>query len=1423
MLFTLVILSVRVTTSAANTHVLRENHQAIDSEDIIMRSPQQANDMSRVAEGRHRDTVNPPDSEIVGLAQNRNPDAPSLSLSETAYVQILTDGIEPEQLHNFEKKKPYEIDSLGEPYDYDSIMHYHSAAFAKPNVNETIRPTAINPRPEIGQRIKPSVRDVRQANKLYNCPSCGKTFVASAGNFSSPQTDLFSSSEADNGRHGKPTGNARVSRNWAGRLSLKPKNTDPLYCRWRILADSGERILLFITQMDMLPPENIPQNDKQRPNNTHDCTKEYLEVRDGYYSGSPLIGRYCGTDLPPTLVSWSPRMLIEYIRPAGHSGSGFAAKYQIFCGGFMKADEGRFTSPGYPSNYPPSKICTWWIEVPAGFAIVLTFESIELEDQTDCPYDYLEIFDGSSDSSSALRRICGVQLPNPIWSTNNTMEVRFVTDYAVQKKGFVAKFRKVSYSEIDQCATSKHGCQHVCVTLPGGYRCQCYDGYKLLPDRKSCQLLACGGYLRRNKGGITSPGFPSQYPPNIKCVWTIEVAAGFSVVLTFDSFELEEQWDCEVDYLEVFDGSSESAASLRKICGSGFPKPVASTTNKMTLKFVSDGVISKKGFRVRFENVPYSKIDQCTISNHGCEHTCVNIAGGYKCQCHDGYYLLPDGKSCQSSACGEYMRSTRDKIASPGFPNEYPLNSKCVWKIQVPAGYHAVFTLEIFELEDMYGCPFDYLEVYDGPSESSSRLQKVCGSKIPAPFVSTTNVMTVKFVSDDLFNKKGFIGRCGKTTSFAASTQALNIDQHAKKRSEEKVHTSGLNVHVEKIGLNPAAAASSTKSTNSIGYAMEREVEDRSANASYLSQLKYGLYHEQSRPDRDVYLEIITENIKPENLHNFDKKDKDEINSLNETYDYDSVMHYSSTTFVKSGANETMRPIAFGPLPKIGHKVRPSEGDARQVNKLYKCPSIGCGGYLKSENGDFSSPEFPDWYPPNSKCVYNIEVSLGFSIVLTFESFEISEFAKLSAATVMHSGLLILFSLSAVFEVNTHVSDTIQLLSDSSKGKMALLTSNLPHQTADQFLVAEHNPQDPIITIDSGAQNEVENRQIQTMPKTGTTAEQELQTTSQNTLDTDGRVSEDAKQRSRRAVTSRKSHLWPSGIIPYEIEPLFSSSAMTIILTAMRTWENVTCVTFVEREPHHQSYLIFTVEKCGCCSNVGRQNEDRPQTISIAPSCESVRTVAHELGHAMGFWHEQSRPDRDAYVEILTENIKNDRLYNFEKKDQHEVDSLGEPYDYDSIMHYAKNLFAKPGATETLRPRECCPRPKIGHLSKPSAGDARQMNKLYSCPSCGQTFLDNSATFASPNAQTSLSSAEARDGRHKSGISTHALPFHGHAQSSPLQSTTSDPLFCRWRIIAASGERIQLTFTHMDMLPPTNLSQSGKQKPAHSSSCVNER
>lgn len=67
-------------------------------------------------------------------------------------------------------------------------------------------------------------------------------------------------------------------------------------------------------------------------------------------------------------------------------------------------------------------------------------------------------------------------------------------------------------------------------------------------------------------------------------------------------------------------------------------------------------------------------------------------------------------------------------------------------------------------------------------------------------------------------------------------------------------------------------------------------------------------------------------------------------------------------------------------------------------------------------------------------------------------------------------------------------------------------------------------------------------------------------------------------------------------------------------------------------------------------------------------------TVAHEIGHAVGFWHEQARPDRDDYVTVLMKNVIPDRRYNFQKSNWGEVMSYGVPYDVGSLMHYGSKV-----------------------------------------------------------------------------------------------------------------------------------------------------
>jgi hypothetical protein len=56
---------------------------------------------------------------------------------------------------------------------------------------------------------------------------------------------------------------------------------------------------------------------------------------------------------------------------------------------------------------------------------------------------------------------------------------------------------------------------------------------------------------------------------------------------------------------------------------------------------------------------------------------------------------------------------------------------------------------------------------------------------------------------------------------------------------------------------------------------------------------------------------------------------------------------------------------------------------------------------------------------------------------------------------------------------------------------------------------------------------------------------------------------------------------------------------------------------------------------------VGKMKSAGAQQVSLqSPSCFYIGIAAHELMHALGFWHEQSRADRDKYVRINWANIQ---------------------------------------------------------------------------------------------------------------------------------------------------------------------------------------
>ena len=121
---------------------------------------------------------------------------------------------------------------------------------------------------------------------------------------------------------------------------------------------------------------------------------------------------------------------------------------------------------------------------------------------------------------------------------------------------------------------------------------------------------------------------------------------------------------------------------------------------------------------------------------------------------------------------------------------------------------------------------------------------------------------------------------------------------------------------------------------------------------------------------------------------------------------------------------------------------------------------------------------------------------------------------------------------------------------------------------------------------------------------------------------------------------------------------------------------------------------------------VGRAG-DYIQQIRLSPFCTYL-TILHEIGHTVGFWHEQSRPDRDQYVNIHFENVRPDRRYLYDIETA--IDSLGQTYDFNSIMHYHESQFSINGSITISAKEKGIP---VGRAPGLSPLDIKQINLLY--------------------------------------------------------------------------------------------------------------
>ncbi|MCB9024935.1 MAG: M12 family metallopeptidase [Bdellovibrionaceae bacterium] len=182
--------------------------------------------------------------------------------------------------------------------------------------------------------------------------------------------------------------------------------------------------------------------------------------------------------------------------------------------------------------------------------------------------------------------------------------------------------------------------------------------------------------------------------------------------------------------------------------------------------------------------------------------------------------------------------------------------------------------------------------------------------------------------------------------------------------------------------------------------------------------------------------------------------------------------------------------------------------------------------------------------------------------------------------------------------------------------------------------------------------------------------------------------------------------LWPSAEIPYVIDQDYPYKELVEDVIAY--FHEMTPIRFV-KPTDQKDGLIFKLADEHCYSYLGRVGGYQP--IFLSEECRGPQII-HEILHALGFIHEQSRVDRDQYLKIIWEEIKPGYELQFtEVPPAFMISVLGSPFDYNSIMLYSSNAFSKDpsiAVMKSLTKKEI--QPNRDGLSKV---DRQRLYKLY--------------------------------------------------------------------------------------------------------------
>ncbi|XP_006159809.2 LOW QUALITY PROTEIN: cubilin [Tupaia chinensis] len=724
-----------------------------------------------------------------------------------------------------------------------------------------------------------------------------------------------------------------------------PRNYPNNYeCIYRITVETTQQIALHFTDFSL--EEAISEK----------CIADFVEIKDGGYETSPSLGIYCGSNRPPRIISHSNKLWIKFKSDLIISSSGFSAYWDgstTGCGGNLTTPKGTFTSPNYPMPYYHSSECYWLLKSSHGSPFELKFEEFHLEHHPNCTLDYLAVYDGPSTSSHLLAQLCGDEKPSLIRSSGDSIFLKLRTDEGQQGGGFLLEYQQT--------------CENVVI-------------------------------VNKTYGILESINYPHPYSANQRCNWTIQATTGNTVNYTFLAFELEHHTNCSTDYLELYDG----AQRIGRYCGENTPPPGSTTSSRLQVLFHTDGVgYHEKGFQMQW-------------FIHG---------------------------------CGGELSGATGSFSSPSYPNKYPPNKECIWYIRTAPGTSIQLTIHDFDVEYHATCNFDVLEVYGGPDFHSPRITQLCAqrsSESPMQVSSTGNELAIRFKTDSSVNGRGFNaswqavpGGCG------GIFQAPNGEIHSPNYPRPYRSNTDCSwvIQVEKnyrvllnftdFDLEPQdsclmAFDGLTSATTRLATVCGRQQLTNpitSSGNSLFVRFQSGPSR-QSRGFRAQFKQacgghILTSSFDTISSPLFPAKYQNKQNcswiiqaqppfnhiTLSFTYfalessiactrDFLEILDGSDDDAPLRGrycGTSMPHPIVSFSNALTLRFVSDSTMTLEGFHAVYAASLSACGGTFHMGEGIFNSPGYPEVYPPNVECVWNIISSPGNRLQLSFISFQLED------------------------------------------------------------------------------------------------------------------------------------------------------------------------------------------------------------------------------------------------------------------------------------------------------------------------------------------------------------------------------------------------------------------------------------------------